>query len=130
MANLAIIPARAGSKRIKNKNIKNFYGKPIIHYSIENSLDSKIFNEIHISTDSKKIKKIVEGKNIKIDFLRPKNLATDTTPTYKVIDFTLNEYKKKGVLFDTICLLTACCPLISKRELVLYWSDNHKKFSV
>ena len=51
---LAIIPARAGSKRIKNKNMKLFFGKPLIYYSIKAALDSKIFDKIHISSDSKK----------------------------------------------------------------------------
>ena len=51
---LAIIPARGGSKRIKNKNLKNFFGKPLIYYSILAAKKSKIFSEIHVSTDSKK----------------------------------------------------------------------------
>ena len=59
---LAIIPARSGSKRIKNKNIKIFCGEPIINYSIINLLNSKLFNKIHVSTDSERIKNIVEKK--------------------------------------------------------------------
>ena len=54
---LAIIPARGGSKRIKNKNLKNFFGKPLIYYSILAAKKSKIFSEIHVSADSKKILK-------------------------------------------------------------------------
>ena len=54
---LLIIPARSGSKRIKDKNIKNFYGKPIIYYSINAAIKSKLFHTIHVSTDSLKIKK-------------------------------------------------------------------------
>ena len=76
---LAIIPARAGSKRIKNKNMKLFFGKPLIYYSIKAALDSKIFDKIHISSDSKKI--INYGKKFKInsDFERPKYLSDDRT---------------------------------------------------
>ena len=58
MKRLAIIPARGSSKRIKNKNIKSFLGKPIINYTLETIIKSKLFSEIHVSTDSKKIKKI------------------------------------------------------------------------
>ena len=58
-----IIPARGGSKRIKNKNIKKFKGKPIIYYALEAILKSKLFDIIHISTDSLRIKKVVEKKN-------------------------------------------------------------------
>ena len=57
---LLIIPARIGSKRIKNKNIKKFFGMPIINYSIETAIKSKIFDEIHVSTDSLRIKNIVK----------------------------------------------------------------------
>ena len=59
---LLIIPARSGSKRIKNKNIINFAGKPIIFYSIEAALKSKLFNKIHISSDSSSILKLCEKK--------------------------------------------------------------------
>ena len=62
---LLIIPARGGSKRIKNKNIKKFKSKPIIYYTIENAIKSKLFNKIHVSTDSKKIEKIVKKKKYK-----------------------------------------------------------------
>ena len=59
---LAIIPARGNSKRIKNKNIINFLGKPIIFYSLDLIKEAKIFDKVHVSTDSKKIRGIVEKK--------------------------------------------------------------------
>ena len=74
--NIAIIPARQGSKRIKGKNIKNFLGKPIISYPIKEALNSKLFDYVIVSTDSSKIKKISEklffGKNyyFKLDKVR------------------------------------------------------------
>ena len=92
---LMIVPARGGSKRIKNKNIKKFKGKPIIYHTLETILKSKLFDVIHISTDSLRIRKVVE-KKIKVDFLRPKNLANNTTPIYKVILYVINYYKKKS----------------------------------
>ena len=66
---LAIIPARSGSQRIKNKNIKIFHNKPIISYSIKTALKSKLFKKIHVSTESKKIKKVVKSYGLNIDFL-------------------------------------------------------------
>jgi pseudaminic acid cytidylyltransferase len=72
---ICIIPARKGSKRIKNKNIKSFFGKPIIFYSIKTSINSKIFNEVYVSTDSKKIQQISIKYGAKCDNLRKKKLA-------------------------------------------------------
>ena len=66
--NIAIIPARSGSKRIKNKNIKLFCGKPIIYYSINEAKKSKIFQKIIVSTDSEKIKKISEKYGAEVPF--------------------------------------------------------------
>ena len=72
---ICIIPARSGSKRIKNKNIKLFFGKPIIYYSIKAAIKSKCFSDVFVSTDSIKIKKISEKYGAKVKFLRPKNLC-------------------------------------------------------
>ncbi len=66
--NIAIIPARQGSKRIKEKNIKNFLGKPIISYAIKKALSTKLFNYVVVSTDSLKIKKISEKLEQKFFF--------------------------------------------------------------
>ena len=118
MKSIAIIPARSGSKKIKNKNIKCFFGKPIINYSIKNILKTNLFSKIHISTDSLKIKKIVEKNNLKIDFMRPANLATDKVATFKVIKYVLNQYKDIGILFDDVCLVTACSPLITQNDIL------------
>ena len=71
--NICVIPARGGSKRIPNKNIKKFLGIPLISYSIKIAKKSKLFDEIFVSTDSKKIKKISEQYGAKVPFLREKN---------------------------------------------------------
>ena len=89
---LLIIPARSGSKRIKNKNIKNFFDKPIIHYPLKVALKSNIFNKIHVSTDSKRIQKTVQIIGNFVDFLRPKNLSKDETSLKTVINYVLNNY--------------------------------------
>ena len=92
---LLIIPARAGSKRIKNKNIKLFQNKPVIYYSLNQAKKSKLFKKIHVSTDSKKIKKIVEKLNYKVDFLRPKKLAGDKVSTESVLRYVVDKFQKK-----------------------------------
>ncbi len=92
---LLIIPARGGSKRIKNKNIKLFFRKPIIYYPIRNAIKSKLFKHIHVSTDSLKIKKISHKAGAKVDFLRPKKLAKNNTPIIDVVNYVYNEFLKK-----------------------------------
>jgi len=116
---LIVIPARSNSKRIKNKNIKKFLKKPIILYSIENALKSKITSLIHISTDSENIRKLIQKKtSIKIDFLRPKYLATDKTPIIDVVRYAFNKYKSKGCKIKYVILLTACSPLLDEKDLI------------
>ena len=118
MSNIAIIPARAGSKRIKNKNIIDFFGKPIIYYAIESARKSKIFDHIHVSTDSKRIKSIVNDLGLNIDFLRPKNLADDHTGTIPVLEWVLNKYKDSGKKFETVFNILPASPLLKSSDLI------------
>ena len=113
-----IIPARGNSKRIKKKNIRNFNGMPIIYYSIDSALKSNLFSKIHISTDDIKIKKIVEKKGVKIDFMRPKKLSRDLTPLIDVFQYVVDEYSKKGFNYDEIWSLMPCSPLIDYKDLI------------
>ena len=130
MKRLAIIPARGGSKRIPNKNIKNFLGKPMISYVMSAAIDSKLFDKIHVSTDSLKIKRTVEDCKLKVDFLRPKELSDDKTPIMPVLKFVTENYKKIGYKFDQIWLLMACSPLVTPGDLIsadrTYQSYNPK----
>ncbi len=114
---LLIIPARMGSKRIKNKNFKNFNGKPIICYSIETALKSKIFSEIHVSTDNKKIKTILKKYQVNTNFFRPKNLSGDNIGLMKVFKYVVKKYENLGQTFDEIWYLTPCSPLIKPSNL-------------
>ena len=114
---LLIIPARGGSKRIRNKNIKNFFGKPIIFYSLSAGKKSGLFKKIHVSTESIKIKKLVENSGYKVDFMRPKSLSLDNVHTIDVLRFVYNKYKKMGVFFDEVWNLSCCSPLIYHTDL-------------
>ncbi len=114
---LLIIPARGGSKRIKNKNIKKFKKKPIIYYTINSAVKSKLLNKIHVSTESNLIKKIVEKKKINIDFMRTKKLSNDKTPLFEVYKYVVKEYKKIGFVFDEIWSIMPCAPNLNAKDL-------------
>jgi pseudaminic acid cytidylyltransferase len=108
---ICIIPARANSKRIKNKNILNFYGKPLISYAIDIAKKSKLFSRIVVSTDSIKIAKIAEKYGAEVPFLRSKKLSNDySTSTEAVIDCikkisTVNE-KYHWCIYPTTLFVT------------------------
>ena len=116
---LAIIPARGGSKRIKNKNLVEFYGKPIIYYTINNARKSKLFDKIHISTDSNLIINFLKKIKIEPEFFRPNYLAGDKTSIAEVLKFVVREYEKKNYFFKEIWLLYSCAPLINHIDLKL-----------
>ena len=115
---LAIIPARGGSKRIPDKNIKLFCGQPIISYILNVASESLLFDKIHVSTDSFHIREVVEQLGFSIDFMRPKELADDFTPLMPVLKFVRETYALLGNEFDEIWLLMACSPLIETDDLV------------
>ena len=118
MKRLLIIPARLGSKRIKEKNIKKFFGKPIIHYSIKRAIKSRLFDKIHVSTESEKIKNIVEKFGLKIDFLRNKNLSSDKAKLIEVFRYVVKKFNLMGESFDQIWFMSSCAPLLSKKDLI------------
>ena len=120
---IAIIPARSGSKRIKNKNIKKFNKQPIICWSIKAAINSKLFEEVIVSTDSKKIKNIAEKYGAKVPFIRPKNLSGDFTPTRDVIKHALDYLKKKYGEVNDFCCIYPTAPLLEKNTLVKFLSS-------
>ena len=111
--NIAIIPARGGSKRIPNKNIKLFNGKPIIAYSIEAAKKTGIFDKIIVSTDSEEIAEIAKNYGAEIPFMRPNELADDYTPTVPVLLHTLDVLSKKGINPKYFCCIYATAPFCS-----------------
>jgi len=118
MNRIAIIPARGGSKRIPQKNIKNFCGRPMISYPIEALKKSNLFDKIHVSTDDKKIKNVVTSLGLKIDFLRPKDLSNDFTPIMPVIKFVVEQYLKMNQTFEEIWIILPCSPFLSSSDLI------------
>jgi len=111
---ICLIPARYGSKRIKKKNIISFNGKPLIFYSINNATKSKIFDEVHVSTDSNKIKKIANKFNALTPYTRPKNISNDVAIDDDVIKYHLKKIKKK---ISYLCYLYPTTPMLKSKDL-------------
>lgn len=114
--NVAIIPARGGSKRIPRKNIRLFHGKPIIEHSIEMALRSSVFGLVVVSTDDEEIKRIslAAGAHV-VD--RPAGLSEDHVGTREVTNYTLACLRLDGKWFDAVCCLYATAPLITAGDL-------------
>jgi CMP-N,N'-diacetyllegionaminic acid synthase len=113
---LGFIPARSGSKELKNKNLKIFDGNPLIYYSIEIGKKNKSITPF-VSTDSKKILNFAKKKGIKFNYLRPKSLSEDNS---KVIDAVLHALKwlnKNNLHFDAVMLLQPTSPIRIQKEI-------------
>ena len=108
---LAFIPARSGSKGIKNKNIKNLNGKPLIAYSIEAGLKSKYIDKVVVSTNSKDIAKVAIEYGAEVPFIRPESLASDTSKTIDSVIHCIEELRRQGEEYDYIVLLQPTQPL-------------------
>lgn len=105
---IAIIPARGGSKSIKNKNIIGLDGKPLIFYTINNALKSKEFIKVIVSTDSPEIAKVAKKYGAEVPFLRPKNISHDC-PTEKVL-IHASKFLEKFISFDGVACLQPTSP--------------------
>lgn len=113
MNNLAIIPARGGSKRIPRKNIRDFLGKPIISYSIAAALDSGLFSEVMVSTDDEEIAIVARSYGASVPFLRSKDTSDDFATTMDVINEVLDVYRQTHQCsFNAVCCIYATAPLI------------------
>ena len=111
--NIAIIPARGGSKRIPRKNIKSFHGKPIIAYSIEAAIQSGVFDRVIVSTDDSEIADIAREYGAETPFIRPQELSCDHTATVPVIKHAIEEIESQtGQLIESACCIYATAPFV------------------
>lgn len=113
MKNLCVIPARKGSKRIKNKNILNFFGKPIINYAIQNAIKSKLFDKVIVSTDSEKIAKISKNAGASIPYIRNKKLSYGSVGIYDVVKDVIEYECKNGLIYDYVCCVLPASPMLN-----------------
>ena len=128
---LAIIPARGGSKRIPDKNIRNFSGKPVISYILETVKNSNMFDVIHVSTDSEIIAGLVDKLGFTVDFMRPAQLSDDYTPIMPVLKYVLEEYSKQGKIFDQVWMFMPTAVFLDISDIIeinkLFLQSNQKK---
>lgn len=111
MKNLAVIPARSGSKGLKDKNIKLLNGKPLLAYSVEAAVQSQLFEEVMVSTDSAYYADIARSYGAEVPFLRSKVNSSDSAGSWDMVQEVLDFYDCAGTRFDSFCLLQPTSPL-------------------
>ena len=121
---LAVIPARGGSKRIPQKNIRPLGGKPLLAYTIEAAVASKLFDQVIVSTDSGDIAEIAERFGARVPFMREASLADDMTPVSEVTADVLDKLDSSGRQYRDICQLMPNCPLRAASDI----ADSYRQF--
>ncbi|MEZ9630694.1 pseudaminic acid cytidylyltransferase [Vibrio breoganii] len=115
--NIAIIPARGGSKRIPKKNIKLFHGKPMIAYSIEAAIQSGCFDKVLVSTDDHEIAEVAKQFGAEVPFIRPTDISDDFATTKDVMGHAVSWCVDKGFSVDNVCCLYATAPFVTSDDL-------------
>jgi len=115
---VAIIPARGGSKRIPDKNVRDFLGKPIIAYSISAAQETGLFDEIIVSTDDEIIADTAKEWGATVPFVRPKSIADDYAPIIAVLKNAVEWYANSGRPLDYLCCIYATAPFVTGKALV------------
>lgn len=130
MKNIAIIPARSGSKGLKDKNIKPLNGKPLMAYAIESAICTGIFDVVHVSTDSEIYAEIARKYGADVQFLRSEEMSSDTADSWDAVKEVIDRYRSLGKEFDSITLLQPTSPLRDQDDIKgayeLYISNNAK----
>ncbi len=129
MKNIAIIPARSGSKGLKDKNIKDLCGKPLMAYTIEAALTSELFEEVMVSTDSEIYAKTAGRYGAAVPFLRSSVTAGDSADSWDMVEEVLTGYRNLGRTFDTFCLLQPTSPLRTAEDIIEAYKIYEEKAS-
>ena len=127
MKNIAIIPARSGSKGLSDKNIKPLVGKPLLAYSIEAALESNMFDTVMVSTDSTIYSEISKEYGADVPFLRSDKASSDTASSWDAVEEVLAGYKKMGREFDCFMLLQPTSPLRSAQNIIEAFDELKRK---
>lgn len=117
MKHLAIIPARSGSKGLKDKNIALLNGKPLMAYTIQAAISSELFENVIVSTDSKEYAEIAQKYGAEIPFLRDSETATDQASSWAVVKEVIEKMYARGMEFDTFALLQPTSPLRTAEDI-------------
>ena len=114
---LGLIPARGGSKGVPRKNIKLLCGKPLLEYTAQAALASRLLSRVILSTEDEEIAEAGRRCGLEVPFLRPQELAADDTPMLPVIEHAVRWVEERGERFDAICLLQPTNPLRRAEEI-------------
>ena len=114
---IAVIPARGGSKRLPRKNIKEFFGKPIITMAIATAKESRLFDHVIVSTDDEEIAEIGRKAGAETPFVRPAKLSDDLTPTVPVIAHAVKSCIENGLAVKYACCIYPCVPFLKVDDL-------------
>lgn len=117
MKTLAIVPARAGSKRLPGKNLRPLHGKPLIGWTLEAALQAGGIDRVIVSTDSEEIAEVSRRSGADVPFLRPPELAGDTTTTQDVVEHAIYTLVGQGERYERIVLLQPTSPLRTARHI-------------
>ena len=117
MKNLAVIPARSGSKGLPDKNIRNLCGKPLLAYSVEAALQSGLFETVHVSTDSAAYAAVARKYGADVPFLRGAENSSDTASSWDAVREVLDKYSKLGKDFGHVMLLQPTSPLRTSGDI-------------
>jgi len=115
--NIAIIPSRLGSKRIRQKNIRKFCSKPILYWTLKNLKQSKLFSRIIITSESSKVLRVANNLGFKEFLKRKKKLSKDYISTDEVIVDAIKTLEKKYD-FENVCCIYPCSPFLEKSDLI------------
>ncbi|MGE3910117.1 MAG: acylneuraminate cytidylyltransferase family protein [Chloroflexota bacterium] len=118
---VGLIPARAGSKRVKNKNIKPLAGHPVLAYAVASAVESGIFGEVIVSTDSEQFAEIARHYGASVPFLRPAEYAGDRSPDIEWIEYTLGRLRDEGRDYDCFAILRPTSPFRKAETIRRAW---------
>ncbi|MEM7258157.1 MAG: pseudaminic acid cytidylyltransferase [Pseudomonadota bacterium] len=122
---LAVIPARGGSKRIAKKNIRDFYGKPLMAYSIEAALKCTAIDAVWVSTEDAGVASVARAFGAEVPFVRPQSLADDHTILQQVAVHALEYAKDQSIEVSDCCLVFATAPFLQPDDLSRGWACLH-----
>jgi CMP-N,N'-diacetyllegionaminic acid synthase len=120
---VGLIPARSGSKRVSDKNIRHLSGHPVIAYTIAAALQSKVFSDVIVSTDSRRYAEIARYYGAEVPFMRPKELAGDVSPDIEWLDFTLKKLEEDGCKYDCFSILRPTSPFRLPETIQRAWKE-------
>lgn len=127
MRNIAIIPARSGSKGLTDKNIRELAGRPLIAYTIEAALKSGMFETVMVSTDSTRYAQIAREYGAEVPFFRSREASSDTASSWDVVREVLDKYQEAGKAFDTLMLLQPTSPLRTVQNIREAYEEMEEK---